>query len=102
MQHFKYCKTIYLYTMKNNVISVKRSARESYLCQLSMCFKQKTPFFTDVITFIYAGMQFTYGKNITKSGAMKKIGSQIVRVYFDTKEKDFFVGQENRKRNITC
>jgi hypothetical protein len=55
----------------------------------------KTKYYTDVKLDICAGMQFG-----TKNYKMRKIGYEIIRQYFDTKEKDFQVGREKIKRVI--
>jgi hypothetical protein len=55
----------------------------------------KTKYYTDVKLDICAGMQF--GTNNYK---MRKIGYEVIRQYFDTKEKDFQVGREKIKRVI--
>ena len=57
-----------------------------------------TEFYTDVSTPIYAGMKFIYSKGETKSNKIKKIGHDIVRIFYDTKEKDCIVGQKRLKR----
>lgn len=55
----------------------------------------KTKIYTDVKIPVLAGMQF--GKNNYK---IKKIGYDVFRHYFDTKEKDCQVGSERIKRVI--
>jgi len=57
-----------------------------------------TEFYTDVFTHINAGMEFMYSKGGTKSNKIKKIGYDIVRIFYDTKEKDCVVGQIILKR----
>jgi hypothetical protein len=53
----------------------------------------KTNIYTDVKIPVLAGMQFG-----TKNIRIKKIGYDIFRHYFDTKEKDRQVGSEKIKR----
>jgi hypothetical protein len=53
----------------------------------------RTEFFTDVTMPIIAGMQFG-----TKNYKMKKVGHEVYRQYFDTKEKDCQVGVEIIKK----
>lgn len=55
----------------------------------------KTKIYNDVKIPVLAGMQF--GKNDHK---IRKIGYDIFRHYFDTKEKDCQVGSERIKRVI--
>jgi hypothetical protein len=55
----------------------------------------KTKIYTDVKIPVLAGMQF--GTNNYK---IRKIGYDIFRHYFDTKEKDCQVGSERIKRVI--
>ena len=43
-------------------------------------------------------MQFCYGKGETKNNKCKQIGYDLVRIYFDTIEKDCTIGQERIKR----
>lgn len=57
-----------------------------------------TEFYTDVFTPINAGMEFIYLKGGIKSSKIKKIGYDIIRIYYDTKEKDCVVGQKILKR----
>ena len=57
-----------------------------------------TEFYTDVSTPIYAGMEFIYSKGETKNNKTRKIGHDIVRIFYDTKEKDCIVGQKRLKR----
>lgn len=56
----------------------------------------KTKFYSDVKMPIHAGMQFG-----TNNNKIRKIGYEIFRHYFDTKEKDCQVGSERIKRVIT-
>ena len=58
----------------------------------------KSKFYTDVKTPIIAGMQFCYNKGETKNNKCKQIGYDLVRIYFDTIEKDCTIGQERIKR----
>lgn len=56
----------------------------------------KTKFYKDIKSPIVAGMPF--GKR--GEYKMKKIGYDLIRIYFDSKEKDFTVGQQRIKRVI--
>lgn len=53
---------------------------------------KKTEFYDDVKSYIFAGMEFG-----TKNYKLKKVGYNIVRIYFDSKEKDLTIGQEKIK-----
>lgn len=55
----------------------------------------KTKIYNDVKIPVLAGMQFG-----TKNYKIKKIGYDVFRHYFDTKEKDCQVGSERIKRVI--
>jgi hypothetical protein len=55
----------------------------------------KTNIYSDVKIPVLAGMQFG-----TKNIKIRKIGYDIFRHYFDTKEKDCQVGSEKIKRVI--
>lgn len=55
----------------------------------------KTKIYNDVKIPVLAGMQFG-----TKDYKIRKIGYDIFRHYFDTKEKDCQVGSERIKRVI--
>ena len=59
---------------------------------------KNTNYFNDVKTPIMAGMQFCYKNGETKNHKLKKVGYDLVRIYFDTKEKDCVVGQQRIKR----
>lgn len=50
-------------------------------------------FYTDVKSSIVAGMEQTYINGGTKNNKLKKVGYKIVRLFFDTKEKDCLVGE---------
>ena len=56
----------------------------------------KTKFFSDVKISVKAGMQFG-----TKNYQIKKIGYDLFRHYYDSKEKDMQVGSEKIKRVLT-
>ena len=58
----------------------------------------KSKFYTDVKTPVIAGMQFCYGKGVIKNNKLKQVGYDLVRIYFDTIEKDCTIGQEKIKR----
>lgn len=58
----------------------------------------KSKFYTDIKTPVMAGMQFSYNKGETKNNKLQKIGYDLVRIYFDTIEKDCTIGQERIKR----
>ena len=53
----------------------------------------KSKFFTDVKSPVMAGMEF--GSTNYK---IKKIGYDIIRIYYDSIEKDLTIGQERIKR----
>lgn len=55
-----------------------------------------TPFYSDVKSPVRAGMQFN-----TNNYKIRKIGYDIVRIYFDSTEKDCTVGQQRIKRVLT-
>ena len=65
-----------------------------------MIIGMKSIFFTDVKSPISAGMQFTYNKGGLKGYKCKCIGYDLIRIYFDTKEKDYTIGEERIKRVI--
>lgn len=54
---------------------------------------QKSKFYIDVKTPVKAGMQFG-----TKDYKIKKIGYDLVRIYFDNQDKDCTIGMERLKR----
>lgn len=56
----------------------------------------KTRFHSDVKMPVFAGMQFTYPD--TKNNKISKIGHDVFRHYYDSKEKDCQVGSERIKR----
>ena len=56
-----------------------------------------TPFYTDVKSPIHAGMQFGNPRN----SKIRKVGYDIVRIYFDSAEKDCTVGMQRIKRVLT-
>jgi hypothetical protein len=58
----------------------------------------RTKIHTDVKSDVVAGMEFLYTKGATKSGRMQKVGYDIVRIYYDSIDKDCFVGHERIKR----
>ena len=60
-----------------------------------MIIGQRTEFYTNVKTDIKAGMQF--GTNNYK---IKVVGFEIVRLYYDNKNKDYQIGSERIKRTI--
>jgi len=55
----------------------------------------KSQFFTDVKLPIKAGMKFG-----TTDNKIKKVGYEVYRHYFDTKQKDWQIGSERIKRVI--
>jgi len=55
-----------------------------------------TEFYTDVKSPVNAGMQFN-----TNKYKLRKIGYDIVRIYYDNAEKDCIVGQQRIKRVLT-
>ena len=55
-----------------------------------------TEFYTDVKSPVHAGMQFN-----TNNYKIRKVGYDIVRIYFDSAEKDCTVGQQRIKRVLT-
>ncbi len=57
-----------------------------------------TQFFTDVKSPIMAGMQFCYTKGKTNNNKMKQVGYDVVRIYYDSAEKDCVVGEKRLKR----
>lgn len=59
---------------------------------------QKTIYYTDVKTPILAGMPFAYPK--TNNNKIRKVGYEVVRLYFDSPLKDWQVGSERIKRVI--
>ena len=54
---------------------------------------QKSKFYIDVKTPVKAGMKFG-----TKDYKIKKIGYDLVRIYFDNQDKDCTIGMERLKR----
>ena len=58
----------------------------------------KSNYFIDVKTQIFAGMQFAYKNGDTKSNAIRCIGYDITRIYFDSQERDCVTGQQRIKR----
>jgi hypothetical protein len=58
----------------------------------------KSNFYTDVKTLIIAGMEFCYKKGETKNNKCMQIGYDLVRIYFDSKDKDLTIGQQRIKR----
>lgn len=62
---------------------------------------KKSEFFVDVKTPIKAGMQFNNGKISPISYKMKIVGYDLVRIYFDSEEKDCTISQERLKRVFT-
>lgn len=59
----------------------------------------KTEFYSDVKLPIYAGMPLN---NPKASPKLKKVGYEVFRHYYDTKEKDWHVGTERIKRVINA
>lgn len=59
---------------------------------------EATKFFTDVKSPIMAGMQFCYTKGETKNNKIKQVGYDVVRIYYDSVEKDCVVGEKRFKR----
>lgn len=55
----------------------------------------KTKFYTDVKMPVCAGMQFG-----TTTYKIRKVGFEVIRQYFDTKDKDWQVGSERMMRVI--
>jgi hypothetical protein len=53
-------------------------------------------FYTDVKSPVIAGMQFN-----TKNYKMRRIGYDILRIYFDNADKDCTIGQQRIKRIIS-
>jgi hypothetical protein len=60
----------------------------------------RSKFYTEVKSPIIAGMQFSYVKGETKNNKARQIGYDLVRIYFDTPEKDCVIGEERIKRII--
>jgi hypothetical protein len=58
----------------------------------------ETNFFTDVKSPILAGMQFCYTKGETKNNKIKQVGYDVVRIYYDSAEKDCAVSEKRLKR----
>lgn len=58
----------------------------------------RTNIFTDVKLPVKAGMKYQNGKIIDYK--IKKVGYEVYRLYFDTKEKDCQVGSEKIERVI--
>ena len=57
-----------------------------------------TKYFTDVKSPIIAGMQFCYPKGETINNKLKEVGYDIVRIYYNSPEKDCVIGQKRLKR----
>lgn len=57
-----------------------------------------TKFYRDVKTPILAGMQFTYNKGVKKNNKIKKIGYDLVRLYYDSAKMDCLIAQVKIKR----
>jgi hypothetical protein len=58
--------------------------------------KRESKFYIDVKSPIVAGMEFTYpGTQKTK---LREIGFDVVRIYFDSPDKDWVIGQKRLKR----
>lgn len=62
---------------------------------------KRSEFFVDVKTPIKSGMQFNNGKINPQSYKIKTVGYDLVRIYFDSKEKDCTISQERLKRVFT-
>jgi hypothetical protein len=60
----------------------------------------RSKFYTEVKSPIIAGMQFSYVKGETKNNKPRQIGYDLIRIYFDTREKDCVIGEERIKRII--
>ena len=54
---------------------------------------KSSQFYTDVKSPVIAGMQFG-----TKNYKMRRIGRDILRIYFDNADKDCTIGQQRIKR----
>lgn len=57
---------------------------------------KRTNIYTDVKSDVVAGMQF--GKDGTNK--MRVVGFDIVRLYYDSRDKDYLVGEEKIKREL--
>jgi hypothetical protein len=58
----------------------------------------KSKYYTDVKSPIIAGMKFCYKKGLTSDNKCMQIGYDLVRIYYDTIDKDCVIGQERIKR----
>lgn len=56
-----------------------------------------TKYFTDIKSPIIAGMQFCYTKGGTINNKLEEVGYDIVRIYYDSSEKDCVIGQKRLK-----
>ena len=55
-------------------------------------------YFTDVKSPVFAGMQFGYTKGRTINNKFEHIGYELVRIYYNSQEKDCIIGQQRIKR----
>lgn len=87
---------------KEQLEKEENEKNEAYILLLSQgkgsVFGKSSKFYTDVKSIMRAGMEFDYRggtkDKVKYSPVIKNVGHKIVRIYFETKEKDCTIGEQ--------